>query len=189
MNKIKLIIVAAIIIFSTNSAMAQKIGYIRVDDVVYLMPEISKVDTVLQRFQRDTINNEFATLIQDYNYRDSILNKTDTTKMPASVKTQHRQEMQSAAYQIQNWQAITQNAMQAKQEELLEPIYRKVINAIQTVAKEKGYTHVITKEAFIVAPPGDDLLPLVAAKLNLKVPTGNQQGNTPPKTTPPVKRQ
>lgn len=174
MNKIKLIIIAAILITGA-SASAQKIGYIRVDDVVYLMPEVAKIDTALQRFQNDSLNTEFASLVKDYNYRDSILRSKDTLTMPKTVKDQHQNTLQNIAYQVQNWQSISQNVMQAKQQELYEPVYRKAINAIQTVAKEKGYAYVITKEALLVAPPGDDLLPLVAAKLNLKIP--NQQGN------------
>ena len=53
---------------------------------------------------------------------------------------------------------------------MLEPVYRKVMGAIQAVAKEKGYTHVYDKNVFIIAPTGDDLLPAVAQKLNVKVP-------------------
>ena len=43
---------------------------------------------------------------------------------------------------------------------------------VNTVAKEAGYTYVLNQEALLVAPPGDDLLPLVAKKLNLKLPAG-----------------
>ncbi|MBD0333624.1 MAG: OmpH family outer membrane protein, partial [Chitinophagaceae bacterium] len=135
MKKIKLLLTASILIGVSN-VNAQKFGYIRVDDVVYLMPEIGRIDTLLQKYQRDSINTEFTRLVQDYNYRDSILTKTDTTKIPVSVKKQHRQEMENVAYQIQNWQAITENAIQAKQRELLEPVYRRVITTIQNVAKE-----------------------------------------------------
>ena len=57
-----------------------------------------------------------------------------------------------------------------KTKELLEPIYRKVMRAIKAVAKENGYTYVFNSEALLVMPPADDLLPLVAKKLNVKVP-------------------
>ncbi len=70
--------------------------------------------------------------------------------------------------------------MQAKQGELLQPVYNKIVTTIQAVAKENGYTYVYTKEALIVAPPGDDLLPLVAKKLNIKLPPNNT-GITPKK--------
>jgi outer membrane protein len=175
MNKIKIFLLAAVIVATTGSAMAQKTGYISVDDVVRLMPDIRKIDTVMQRYQADSINTEFASLVSDYNYRDSILSSKDTMKMPASVRDQHRQAMQQISYQVQNWQQIAQQAYQSKQQELLAPIYRKVIATINTVAKENGYGYVYTRDALLVAPPADDLLPLVAKKLNLKVPTGPTQ--------------
>jgi len=36
----------------------------------------------------------------------------------------------------------------------LAPIYSEVYAAIKVVAKEKGYTHVLNKEAFLVALKG-----------------------------------
>jgi outer membrane protein len=176
MNKIKLFIVAALITLTAGTAMAQKTGYISVEQVVYLMPEVGKIDTLLQKYQADSINTEFASLVQDYNYRDSILSSKDTLKMPKTVKDQHQTAMQNIAYQIQNWQAISQQAVQAKQNQLLEPVYRKVMTTIQTVAKENGYSYVYNKESLLVAPPGDDLLALVAKKLNIKLPANAQAG-------------
>jgi outer membrane protein len=190
MNKIKLLLVAAILTISAVQVKAQKTGYISVEQAVSIMPEIGRIDTSLQRFQTDSLNTEFASLIQEYNYKDSLLTKTDTTKIPAAVKRQHRQDLESIAYQVQNWQQISQNVMQSKQQELLEPVYRRLMATIQTVAKENGYTYVYNKEALLVAPPGDDLLPLVARKLNIKLPpAGAQQGTTPNRGTTPPRKQ
>ena len=66
--------------------------------------------------------------------------------------------------------------MEAKQNELLAPIYRKVYDAIRAVAKEKGYTHVYNKEALLVAPEGDDIIPLVASKLKVTLPKPGTTG-------------
>ena len=179
MNKIKLFFLAAIVVLGVSSANAQgqKSGYISVEQMVYLMPEITKIDTLLQKFQTDSLNTEFASLIQEYNYKDSLLTKTDTTKIPAAVKRQHRQDLESIAYQVQNWQQISQNVMQSKQQELLAPVYQKVMDAVRGVAKDNGYTFVYNREALLVAPPADDLLPMVAKRLNVKLPTGNNAAN------------
>ena len=175
MNKIKVLILAAVMVAGASSVKAQKSGYISVEQVVSLMPEIGKIDTTLQKFQSDSLNTEFASLIQEYNYKDSILTKTDTTKIPAAVKRQHRQDLEQIAYQVQNWQQISQNVMQSKQQELLAPVYQKVMRAVNDVAKENGYAFVYNQEVLLVAPPSDNLLPLVAKKLNLKLPTGAGQ--------------
>ena len=170
MNKIKLLMVAVVILFSSGSVLAQKSGYIRVDAIVSIMPETARLDSLLRKYQADSINPQFAYIVQEYNRKDSIANGKDSAKTPIAVRQQIRQELEGYAYQIQNWQQITQQALQGKQQQLLEPIYRKVDSAIQAVAKENGYAYVFNAEALLVMPPGDDLLPLVAKKLNVKVP-------------------
>ena len=109
-------------------------------------------------------------MVSEYNRKDSIANGKDSLKTPAVTRAQIRQELEGLAYQIQNWQQIVQNALQGKQSQLLEPIYRKAMNALNAAAKEGGYSYVYNKEALLVAPPADDLLPLVAKKLNIKLP-------------------
>jgi outer membrane protein len=104
-----------------------------------------------------------------------MLNKTDTAKTPKSVLNQYRADLSVLGYQIQNWDALSQQAVQAKQEELVGPIYTKILGAMNAVAKEKGYAFVFSKESLLVAPPGDDMLPMVAAKLGVKLPTGLTQ--------------
>jgi outer membrane protein len=134
------------------------------------MPDAARIDSLMDKFQADSLGRQFDLLVNDYKYRDSILSSKDTLTMPASVKLQHQQTLQNVAYQIQNWQNISQQYYQAKQNQLLEPVYRKVMNAVQTVAKEKGYTYVYDKSVLIIGPTADDLLPAVAQKLNIKVP-------------------
>ena len=160
-----------------GSAVAQnKLGHISADQLIAFMPERAKIDTLLQKFQTDSLNSTLTSLVQEYSYKDSLLNKTDTSKMPASVKDQIRGELQNLAYQVQNWQGISEQVMQNKRQQLYQPIYKKVSDAINAVAKEKGYVYVFTSEALIVAPPADDLLPMVAQKLGVKLPAA-------PKTT------
>jgi len=170
MKKMKLFVIAAFIFLSAGSALAQKAGYIRLEDVVSLMPEVGKIDTLLQKYQTDSLNTQFTYLVSEYNRKDSMANGKDSAKTPLATRNLIRQELEGYAYQIQNWQQIVQNAMQGKQSQLLEPVYRKVMNALNQVAKEGGYSYVYTKDALLVAPPADDLLPLVAKKLNIKMP-------------------
>jgi outer membrane protein len=170
MNKIKLFIVATLLVLTAGSAMAQKTGYISVDQVVALMPETGRLDSLLRKYQADSLNPQFSYMVQEYNRKDSMVNTKDSVKHSIAVRNQIRQELEGYAYQIQNWQAIVQQQLQGKQQELLEPIYRKVEAAIQAAAKEGGYAYVLNREALLVMPPADDLFPAVAKRLNLKVP-------------------
>ncbi len=171
MKKIlSVIVVVAGLLLAGNASAQSKFGYISVDAMVSQMPETAKIDTLLERYQADSINPQYAQIVSLYQYKDSVYR--DSLKTPPAVRKQIEQELPTLIYQIQNWQQIVNQALEAKQNELLAPIYRKVYDAIKQVAKEKGYTHVFTKEAFLVAPDGDDMIVAVAAKL--KVPLSKQ---------------
>jgi len=69
---------------------------------------------------------------------------------------------------LQGWQTQAQQLAQQKNQELIAPIQKKALEAIQAVAKENGFTYVIQKEQLLVSPPGEDLLPLVKKRLGIK---------------------
>lgn len=176
MNKVKFFFLAALFVAATGTVNAQqKAGYFNIETMISLMPEVGRIDTLLQRFQTDSLNAEFASLVQDFQYKDSLLTKTDTNKIPPATRRQYRRDLEGTTYQVQNWQQISQNVMQNKQQELLAPVYQKVYAALNQVAKENNYGFVYREEALLVAPPGDNLLPLVARKLNVKLPTNPNQ--------------
>ena len=169
---ISLVVIACGLLGAINANAQAKIGYIRIDDVVGLMPEAAKIDTLLQKYQSDSLNQTLNNIVQEYQYKDSMLTKVDTTKTPKQVLNQLRTDVNVLAYQIQNWQSLAGQAYENKQQQLLAPLYNKAITAVRAVAKEKGYAYVMSKDAFLVAPDGDDLLPAVAAKLGVKIPAG-----------------
>jgi outer membrane protein len=165
---LSLMIVSAGMLFAAEAGGQIKIGYIKMDDMVGLMPETARLDSLLERYQNDSINPQYAQIVSLYQYKDSVYR--DSIKTPSAVRKQIEQELPTLIYQIQNWQQIVNQALEAKQNELLAPIYRKVYDAIKLVAKEKGYTHVVSKEALLIAPDGDDMIAAVAAKLKVTIP-------------------
>lgn len=163
------------------TASAQKIGYIRVDDIVGMMPEVQKVnmDTIGQKFIQDSILPRYNYIQTEYQRKLADLN--DTTK-PAAIRAEVLKSLQEDKAELDNAQNVIQQAQQYKQNEFLQPFYQKAQKAIDAVAKEKGYAYVLSKESFIVAPETDDLTLSVLAKLNIKLP--NQ---APPAAAPATK--
>lgn len=171
MKKVKLFLLATALITAGNAISQSKIGYIRIDDMVQFMPEIPRIDSLLKIYQNDSLGEEYSSLIQLYQFKDSVYR--DSIKTKPAVRKQLEEELPGLIYQIQNWQAISNQKVENKQGELLQPVYKKVYDAIKAVAKEKGYTHVFSKDVFLVAPEGDDMLAAVAAKLKVKLPPLN----------------
>ena len=176
MKKLKLLAVGLLILVAGGVNAQMKIGYISIADMVSLMPETAKIDSLLDKYQADSLQPEYTYSLSEYLRKDSLVNGKDSAKTPPTVRATIREELQALGYKLQNWQAYAQQLTENKQQEYLAPIYKKVIDAIKQVAKEKGYTHVFNKESFIVAPEGDDMILMVAEKLKVKLPPQLQQG-------------
>lgn len=170
MKKLFTIVLASalLLIAGSTSTNAQiKIGYISTQELVAAMPEYKKADTSLADYQ-NALNQQYAEKIQDFNYRDSILNTKDTLKFTKAQLEVKRQDLGKIYVELQQWNQRAQQLYQAKEDETMKPILEKARKAIQDVAKENGFTYVFTKEQLLVFPPGDDMLALVKKKLNLK---------------------
>jgi len=180
MKKITAIIVLATGLITGSLQAQNKTGYIKVDDMVSLMPEIKKIDTLLNIFQNDSLPRTYNYLLSQYQRYDSIAN--DSTRSPLVVRQDAAKQRTGFLEELQNWQSSAQQMFEAKQNSLLQPIYAKVINAINDVAKEKGYSYIYSREALLVAPPADDILPMVAEKLKVKLPPAATTKPAVPKT-------
>ena len=165
-----------------------KMGYISTEELVSIMPETAKADSNLTQYREALIQNA-----QDKeNALQAAIEKfnSDSAKMSNSVKDVKRADLQKMLSDLQGESQKIQQQLQQRQNELITPINKKAFDAIQAVAKESGYTYVFEKGALLVAPPADDILPLVAKKLNVKIPTPGAKPGAPaarPSTPAPSK--
>ncbi len=174
MKQVKFLAVAlGLVLVSVFAANAQKIGYVSVDALVANLPEAQQKQQELEKWQQDSIGGTYTRLYQEFQEKDSVLKKTTT----ASVKQVLERDLAQLSETLGNWQQIAGQASQAKQAQLFNPLYKKVYDAINAYAKEKGYTYVLTQDAFVVAPDSDNLSLPIATKLGIKV---NPQGGTTP---------
>jgi outer membrane protein len=159
--------VAGLLMTSTVVS-AQKIGYISSDDILPYMPEARKADSALKEYEGalSIQGDEYA---KEYYRLDSIY-AADSAKWSQAVKQVKKENLIKAFQQVQAWNQEAQQRYQAKQQELIQPLQKKAYDAIQAVAKEAGYAYVFDKTAMIVAPPSDDMAPLVRKKLGIKEP-------------------
>jgi outer membrane protein len=90
--------------------------------------------------------------------------------MTDALRTQTETELQDLQKRIQDYQQSASQKVQEKYNELSKPLIEKARGAVNTVAKEKGYTYVIdtAQVDLIVSPPTDNLMDAVKAKLGLK---------------------
>ncbi len=164
----KRIIVLAVIALmgSAVTVNAQKTGHINTGELLSVMPETKKAQEKMQKLQ-DSLNLVYAEMIREYNEKDSII-RLDSAKWTQAKKDIKFSEYQKLAEEVQQYSGKAQQWLQAKEQEIYAPVQKAALDAISAVAKANGYIYVFTREALLVVPTTDDLLPLV--KKFLKIP-------------------
>jgi Skp family chaperone for outer membrane proteins len=199
----KKVLFAAILLMAvsfTNSASAQtKIGYFDDQSVIALFPGIQeKLDTILNSFAKDTLQDEYNYTLKSYQVKDSIYKKdsVDLSKRPKALEMATT-ELNQLKYKLINWQQYQQEAMQQKQETVLLPYRQKIAQALNEVVAEQKYNLVLKADALSpYAQPSiaDNLTIRVAMKLKLALPKEVEDafkaatGGAPAKTAAPAKK-
>ena len=167
----KILTVLAVVmglIMAGSSVQAQgKIGVISLAELIPNMPEYKKADTSMNEFN-SALQQQYDDLVKEYNEQSGILNSKDTAKYTSAQLELKRKGVGDLLVKLQGWNQTAQQLQQQKNQELLAPIQKKALDAIQTVAKENGYAYIISKDQLLVSPPADDILPLVKKKLAIK---------------------
>ena len=176
----KKVLFAAILLVACafgNSANAQtKIGYFDDQSVIALFPGIQeKLDTVLNSYAKDSLQDEYNYTLKDYQVKDSIYKRdsVDLSKRPKALQMA-TDDLNRLKYKLINWQQYQQQMMEQKQESLLLPYKQKIAQALSEIVAEQKYNLVLKTDALSpYAPPpsiADNLTLRVALRLKLPVP-------------------
>ena len=163
----KKLLFAGIMALGMFTASAQnKMGYINTDELVSTMPEAAKADAELKEFKTG-LGQQYQDLSMELNAQDSAFIK-DSVKLSSSMKEIKRGELIKLYQRVQGFQQESQEEYQTRANEKIAPIREKALIAIRAVAKENGYTYIFNEDNLLVMPQGDNILPLVKAKLGIK---------------------
>ena len=170
MKKVLKLTLAVVCVMFSTSLFAQKIGYVNTDEIITNMKETQDAYTQLEAYAKDlqaqmeTIQVEFNNKLQEYQ------NTTET--MTDAVRQLKEKELTDLNTRIQEFQQVAQQDLQKKENELLAPIYEKVKNTIDEVAKAGGYTIILPGNALIYVDAAQvkDIASDVKAKLGITTP-------------------
>ena len=163
----KIIILSFLAILSFSTFAQSKFGYIDSGELLALMPEKKTAEDELQTFakslesQLGAMQAEYQQSVQDFQNNESTY--TDLVKQDKIA------EITGLEQRIQTFQQNAQQSLQAKEQELLEPILAKARKAIEDVATEGDYTYIFDKSvgSILYAKDSEDVLNLVRKKLGL----------------------
>lgn len=167
MKGLKLIAFAGFIMLTTlASAQQGKIAYVNSQDLLEAMPEAKVAQTQLAAMagQLDSIYKKY---ISEY---QMLIQKIQNPLITEIEKDAIGQDLSYLEQRIQQYEQDSQSKLDAKKAELFQPIIDKATAVVKEVAKEAGYAYVIDNSlgVLIMAPDGDNILPLVKKKMNIQ---------------------
>lgn len=165
--KLTLLLVAFI---STFSIAQTKTGTIDSDYITNIMPESEIVIARSQEYG-GKLDSLFSIKMVDYQARVKDFRDKEA-EMGALMKKTLVKELTELEQEIKQYQDNGNKLMQLKQNELMRPLYKKLNLAIAEIAKENGYTLILTTTGnqFAYIDQKFDITQLVMDKLGVKAP-------------------
>jgi len=204
MKKLLSLFIVPAVLFTVEKTHAQqvKVGVFDIDVMVRAMPEYSKVDSLLQIYERDSIGPQYDKFVTQYKTLDSTY-KADsldvaTGKKPKAMWDSTAKQRQQVAIYLMNWQQISQYNTEQKRGQLAQPLYQQVVNAYKKILDTKKYALIIKPGAFEQGSTVvDNLFISVAKELKLQSlprelvmlgpdPDASKTGTTTPQKTNPA---
>ncbi|WP_209330941.1 OmpH family outer membrane protein [Lunatimonas salinarum] len=171
--KIILSAIAVLCFGFVASAQGVKIGYTNVEYIMSLMPEMQQIDADITDYGAQ-LDQQIQTKTRDFQQQVQSYQQSMNT-MTEQARGEKEQELTKMQQDIQKFQQDVQTSYQRKLQELLEPVQTKVYNAINAVAAENNYTHILADSAgqapiLLYTKDDDPFTDLVLAKLGVTPP-------------------
>lgn len=160
------LLLAALLSLAALTASAQPYGHVNFGNLLSEMPEVKTAETELQTFEKQ-LRARGEKMVADYQARVAEIEAKIDDVTPKQLEA-YKQEFAATEQKIRNFEQQMGRDVEGKRQELLGPIIQRAKDAVQAVAKEKGYTMVFDSSIFgtiLFAEEMTDLLPLVQEKL------------------------
>lgn len=169
MKKITLFVLLLIAVpFWLSAQKTNKFGHIDFAKLYGLMPGQDSIKTVYEGYAKG-IQDQFVAMqgeldnkVQDY--------RANQATMSDIIKQTKEREIQDLSKRIDDFQTQAQQNLQQKESDLTAPMIEKARKAVESVAKENGYTYVFNSAEGLLlwAEPSDDIMPIVKKKLGIQ---------------------
>lgn len=164
------LLAACMLTFSTQTAQAQKFGFLNSALIVMELPETAVTDSLLQQFQDSLIQlgEKQAKQLQDEYTK--YMQDAQAGLLTRREMEEKEQKLQAGQEELQEYEEVTIRKIQAKQKEMYDPILKRVQEAIDAVGKENGFQFIFdvsSGNTLLYADETMDVTELVREKLKI----------------------
>ena len=165
LKKIALIL----LLIAPMTVFAQKFGHIKTQAIITTMPEYTKAQTHIQTMQKQ-YEDEMKRLTDEIQKKFAAYQQ-EQANLPKNIQERRQKELQELNERGMQMQQDAQQQLQQSWLQMLEPIAKKIDDAIKAVGQEGGYVYIFdlnaTQIPFVNETLSTDVTGAVKAKLGL----------------------
>lgn len=167
----KIVVLLACVFPLTVLAQDIKVGYYNRVTVIQSMPEYTEATKKLDLLSQD-YEKEIVLIQEEYNKKGSeYIAGRDT--MPEAIRLRREAEIQDLQTRLQSFVEDSRTNLSKQQQDLFNPITKKVDATVQTVGKDNNFLLIFDTSAkadlsYFSADKCVDVTTLIRAKLGLK---------------------
>ena len=152
------------------SVFAQKFGHIRSQEILIVMPEYTKAQADIQTMQKQ-YEDDMKRVEQEFQKKFTAFQE-EQANLPKNILERRQKELQELNERGMQMQQDAQQELQQSWMQMLEPIAKKIDDAIKTVGQEGGYVFIFdlnaTQIPFVNEAYATDVTGAVKAKLGIQ---------------------
>lgn len=142
-----LILSVAVLISVAGFSQKMKFGHVNTTSVFESMPERETAKNEIEKFARQLEEQmQMLNVELEEKYNNYLEN---AESLAPSVRQNKEKELADLQQRIQNFQASAQSDLQLKEQELIEPIYDKIKNAINEVGEAEGLLYIFDESTLL----------------------------------------
>lgn len=166
LKKIALILM----LIAPMSVFAQKFGHIKTQEILVAMPDYIKAQTDIQTMQKQ-YEDEMKRAQEEFNKKFTAYQE-EQANLPKNIQERRQKELQELSQKGMQMQQDAQQELERSWMTMLEPIAKKIDDAIKAVGQDGGYVYIFdlnaTQIPFVNETLSTDVTSAVKAKLGIQ---------------------
>ena len=166
LKKIALIL----LLIAPMSVFAQKFGHIKTQEILVAMPDYIKAQTDIQTMQKQ-YEDGIKRAQEEFNKKFTAYQE-EQANLPKNIQERRQKELQELSQKGMQMQQDAQQELERSWMTMLEPIAKKIDDAIKAVGQDGGYVYIFdlnaTQIPFVNETLSTDVTSAVKAKLGIQ---------------------
>ncbi|CCY92220.1 outer membrane chaperone Skp (OmpH) [Bacteroides sp. CAG:1076] len=129
-----------LLLIAPMSVFAQKFAHFKSMDIIPVMPEYAKAQTDIQALQKQ-YEDEIKRASDEFNKKFAEYQQEQKT-LPQNIQERRQKELQELSDKGMQFQQDAQQQLQKAYSDMMEPIYKKLEDAVKAIGTAGGYTYV-----------------------------------------------